>query len=453
MSCGHRARRAVAAAVLAAFPAVLAGETLQVGPGRRFARIEEANKAAAPGDVILVHPPAGETAYERVAVYVSKARLTFRAAGGEGGRRVKLSGTGFDYSGRGRTPRAMFQFNKGADGGTVEGFEMSGAHNTSHNGAGVRVNQANNVTIRNCEIHHNDMGMMSNGDGSLKSAANQLIERCIFRNNGDRTHPGYNHNLYLGGTSVTMRFCEVHSALTGHNYKSRAHFNRVEYSYIHHSANREFDLVDHRETARTGSHAVLVGNVIVKDPRCRGNKAVIHYGQDGGGEHDGTLYLVHNTIVTPFLSPVIELSSAKAGALLVNNIVTDGGETVRKQNLGLARKGGSLKRIRGTHNWLAPGFANFLHRTDVSARANYVASESGQLFVSPARHDYRPSGAVRGIVDAGLPLEKVALPPTPGVVEPAPKLPLAWQYKHPAGSEKRPADDKPDLGAHEAAKR
>ena len=41
----------------------------------------------------------------------------------------------------------------------------------------------------------------------------------------------------------------------------------------------------------------MTGCVIVKDPACPGNHAVIHYGQDGGGEHNGTLWLVHDTIV------------------------------------------------------------------------------------------------------------------------------------------------------------
>ena len=229
---------------------------------------------------------------------------------------VAISGQGFDYSGAGSTPRAIFQFNPGADNCTLEGFELSGAHNSSHNGAGVRINQANHVAIRNCSIHDNDMGIMSNGDGSLATAVDQRIEECRIYRNGDPTEPGYNHNLYLGGTSVTLRFCEIHHSLTGHNVKSRAHHTRVEYCYVHHSANREFDLVDAAETARPQSDAVLLGNIIVKDPKCSGNRAVIHFGQDGGKGHNGTLYLAFNTIVTPFISPVVELSAAGAKARL-----------------------------------------------------------------------------------------------------------------------------------------
>jgi hypothetical protein len=310
--------------------ATASAATLEVGPGKRFARIEDANAQAQPGDVILVYPLADGQPYRQTAVFVRQPRLTFRAVPEEGSSGVKIDGSGFDYSGRGSTPRAIFQFNPGTDHCVLEGFELTGASNGSHNGAGVRINQANHVTIRHCSIHGNDMGIMSNGDGSLDRGVDQWIEFCRIHHNGSTADPGYNHNLYLGGTSVTMRFCEVHSSLTGHNYKSRAHFNRIEYCYLYDSANREFDLVDGADTTRSGSHAVLVGNLIVKDPNCRGNRAVIHFGQDGGREHDGTLYLRFNTVVTPFLAPVIELSAAKARAELIGNIIWDGGRLNHK---------------------------------------------------------------------------------------------------------------------------
>jgi len=134
-----------------------------------------------------------------------------------------LSGTGFYYSGVGRVPRAIFQFNKGADHCTLDGFVLLGAHNKSHNGAGVRINQANHIVLRKCDIHGNDMGIMSNGDGTLETGVNQLIENCEIHHNGSLEEPGYNHNLYLGGTSATIQFCEIHHSITGHNVKSRAH--------------------------------------------------------------------------------------------------------------------------------------------------------------------------------------------------------------------------------------
>ena len=58
------------------------------------------------------------------------------------------------------------------------------------------------------------MGAMSNGDGSLDKGLDQQFERCEIHHNGDLAQPGYNHNLYLGGMSVVLRFCEIHHTLS-----------------------------------------------------------------------------------------------------------------------------------------------------------------------------------------------------------------------------------------------
>jgi hypothetical protein len=328
-------------------------------------------------------------------VFVRQALLTFRGVPAEGERWVKIDGSGFDYSGRGSTPRAIFQFNAGTDHCVLEGFELTGAHNGSHNGAGVRINQANHVTVRNCSIHGNDMGIMSNGDGSLERGVNQLIEFCRIHHNGAPADPGYNHNLYLGGTSVTMRACEVHSSLTGHNYKSRAHFNRVEYCYLYHSANREFDLVDAGDTARPGSHTVLLGNIIVKDPECRGNRSVIHFGQDGGRDHDGTLHLRFNTVVTPFMAPVVELSAPGAKAELIGNIVWDAGRRQNGQRLIAVRAGARLENASGGYNRLA-GLFEALNGTSLDAASNPIQRFDASPLADPAQHDFRVLPAAAG---------------------------------------------------------
>jgi hypothetical protein len=225
----------------------VAATTLEVGPGKAFSRIEEANSKASPGDVILVYPLPADKPYTKTAVYVRERGLTFRAVPAKGARWVKISGKGFEYSGRGSTPRAVFQFNRATDDCVLEGFEILGAH------------------------------------------------------------------------------------------------TRVQYCYVHHSANREFDLVDSADTARPENHAVLMGNIIVKDSKCRGNRAVIHFGQDGERQHDGTAYLIYNTIVTRFVSPVVELSSPSAKTHLLGNLVCDGGVTQNNQIHAPKTKGNKLE--------------------------------------------------------------------------------------------------------------
>ena len=329
---------------------------LPVGPGKKFARIEAAAAAASAGDTVLVFPSANRKGYEKVALYLTTPDLTIRAAA-ENGKRVSLSGTEFDYSGRNFIPRAIVQFNKNAGGCVLEGFEISGAHNGSHNGAGVRINQADNVTIRNCDIHNNDMGVMSNGDDSPNCATNQLIENCLIHHNGDRSEPGYNHNLYLSGGSVVLRGCEIFSSLTGHNVKSRAHRIEIRDCKIHDSNNREIDLVDSIETEAPGSDAIITGCTITKDTQCPGNHGVINFGREVRFERDGTLRLEDNTISTPFVTSVVQLSSPQSRVVFNRNTVVSSGSQKTGMVLIDAKTSTMTNAVEGAGNRISRSFA------------------------------------------------------------------------------------------------
>ena len=298
-----------------------AGE-LHVGPGKEFAAPADALAAAEEGGVILVHPPAGDS-YRPVALRVTVPRVTIRAVPADG-ERVRLSGGGFDFSGRGAVPRAVVQFDPAADGGVLEGFRLTDARNDSGNAAGVRVNGADGVTVRDCEITACDMGVMSNARGD-DAADGQTYERCRIHRNGSPTHAGFNHNLYLGGRSAAVRDCDISHSTTGHNLKSRARINRVENCRIRHAANRELDFPEAKETAESGADVALVGCVIVKDPACTGNRGVIHFGNEGRGRRRGTLRMAYCTVVTPFVSPVLLLTDPDADAVLLRNLLVHPG--------------------------------------------------------------------------------------------------------------------------------
>jgi hypothetical protein len=426
------------------------GQALTVGPGRTYATIEDAY-AAAPstgGATILVYPAAGGY-YSQPHLEVYKPDITFWGVGAPAGERVQLNGDGYNYTGAGSVPRAVFQFNPGADGCTVRGFNIYNAHNDSYNGAAVRINQANHVRVLDCDIEGCDMGLMSNGDASAvpPTGADQWVGYCVIAGNGNASDPGYNHNLYMGGTSFTLHACDVFGSLTGHNVKSRAHFNRIEYCYIHDSSNREFDLVDDAtNTALPGSDSVLVGNVIDKDPACPGNRGVVHFGQDGGNDHNGTLYLINNTIVTPFISPVVALDAANAKAQFVNNIVWDQASGQNNQVVADASGGASLSNVTGHNNWLSHGFglpAGFDAGTTWQG-----ASGEDPPFLGGTLGEFELTGAYPHITDAGAPWSGLSLPPTPGRT-PLPGEDAPYQYKADADLELRIIDGQIDLGAYE----
>ncbi|MDR3688959.1 MAG: right-handed parallel beta-helix repeat-containing protein [Fimbriimonas sp.] len=322
-------------------------QTLTVGDGKPFATIEDAVRAAHNGDTIRVYPKSG--GYKKVAVYVTLQGLHI-----VGESRIKLEGDGFVYSGEGRTPRAIFQVNGGADHVTIENFDLSGAHNGSHNGAGVRINAAQDCTIRNCAIHDNDMGIMSNGvPGDATAGANQLIDNCDIFKNGSFADPGYNHNLYLGGTNATVQFCRIHDSLTGHNLKCRAHYCVVQYCSIYGSSNRELDFVEAWDTERSNSNVLLLGNIIRKSPDSTGNRTVIHFGQERG-RRDGTIFLINNEITTDFMSPIVLLTSPTSSARLFNNVIDNPGQA--HPILVGAEGGADLTTVLGRSNALSANY-------------------------------------------------------------------------------------------------
>ena len=432
---------------------VWTGRELLVGSGLEYSRIEDALAVASEGDTILVYPLDGGVPYEEPAVYVDKANIIFKGVYFPGESRVVLDGAGYDYSGVGSIPRAIFQFQPGADGCVVEGFELTGAHNTSYNGAGVRINQANHVTIRDCEIHDNDMGLMSNGNGTTDTAVNQVIEFCHVHHNGNEAHAGFNHNFYMGGTSVTVRGCEVNNSLTGHNIKSRARFNRVEWCYVHDSANREFDLVDAAgDTDYWGADSVIIGCLIVKDPACTGNRAVINFGQDIGNDHKGTLWVVNNTIVTPFISPVVNPSASSAGARLYNNLVwdTDNGQT--GQQLITLSGDAQAAAVQGSDNWLPYGM-EIIDGTGIDLEAIHMAANGeNPPFSGGTAPDITDNGWQLGstdpnIMDAGTAFVDLSLPAGTGQ-EPGDVL---YAYRDYLWLAERPEDTMTTLGAFTAA--
>ena len=324
---------------------------LEVGDDKPFQQIEKAVATAKSGDEIVVHSKQDGIAYRQPALLIRTPNLTIRAANPK--KSVELDGDGFVYSGKGSVPRAIVQFDPEASGCTLDGFRLVNARNESHNGAGVRINQANDVTIRNCEIHNNDMGIMSNGEALKQTGARQLIEKCTITDNGTHKDPGYNHNLYLGGTSVTVRECTIARAVTGNNLKSRAHLNFIIKNHIHDSSNRELDLVDAAGTTDIpDSDSFVIENTIVKAPKCTGNKTVLHFGRDGKASHNGTVWLIGNTIRTPFISPVVDVSSGN-GAVLIDNMIDD---IDAKQKGVLTRLAESSMKAMGSGNTIPSRF-------------------------------------------------------------------------------------------------
>lgn len=290
-----------------------------IGAGRGFLRIEDGLSALKAGDTLLIYPRPDGQPYEQVAIRITEPDITVRSAPGT---TVALDGTGVLYTGSGAVPRAIIEFAPDAHGGRVEGLHLTNARNRDGNAAGIRINAADNVTIANCVLASNDMGIISNG--SHDRMRGLVIRDCHIHGNGAPDGRELSHNCYLSGADARLIGCRIEGSVDGHNLKSRTRSLLVEGCIIRHSANRECDVVDAEGvTDRPGGIVLLVGCVIVKDPNCTGNRGVIHVGQDGGGNRLATCWLLHCTIIHPFSTAVVELSAPGAEVALLNTVIAD----------------------------------------------------------------------------------------------------------------------------------
>jgi hypothetical protein len=172
-----------------------------------------------------------------------------------------------------------------------------------------------------------------------------LIEASEIASNGTALYDGYSHNFYLGGNNTTLRFCYIHDSQNGQNFKTRGHYTELLYNYIADSQDGEVGLVDATETAATNSHAVMIGNIVISKPRLSGYNSgrFIQFGQDSGGQHNGTLFAFNNTFIAgdgriQFLSA----NTSNSTIVAENNIFYGSGQI-------LGTLGGG---IMGSNNWM-----------------------------------------------------------------------------------------------------
>ena len=357
---------------------------LRVGKGKQFATPGQA--AAAAVDGALVEIDAGTYAGD-VAVWRADD-LTIRGVGAENGGRAHLRADGKDAGGKGIWVVA-------GDRTTVENIEFSGAAVPDQNGAGIRLEGAG-LTVRNCYFHDNENGILGgHPDGDL------LVERSEFARNGHGD--GQSHNLYVGGRSFTLRFCNVHHAKVGHNVKSRALKNLILY-------NRITDEKDGTGSCNidlpNGGASYVIGNLIQQGPETE-NSALISYAAEGAKNPSQELYLVNNTLANDRArgGTFVDVKGGRSTVRLVNNIFAGGGTV--------------LAGAEGQ-------------------QANNVVSDGDPGFVDRDRFDYRltkGSAAINAGAAAG----------TAGDVELTPR----FEYAHPSGGQGRPTEGAIDAGAYE----
>ncbi len=372
--------REPSAAANSAAPRVETGRrVLKVGPAQSLRRPSDAARVAQDNDVIEIE---ADRYVGDVAVWTQNG-LLLRGVNG----RPHL-----DSQGRTAQDKGIWVFS-GND-IVVENIEFSGARSRARNGSGIRFT-GRNLTVRDSYFHHNEDGVLTwhAPDGDI------LIERSVFAHNG--AGDGQSHNIYIGNIRrFTLRFSHSHDSIGGHEVKSRARINHVEYNRLTDEADGNSSyLVDIPE----GGHAYVLGNVLEKGGRAE-NPNAIAFASEKRGEPGGGLWVVNNTFYNRRLNATFVANRSKAPALVVNNVLA--------------------------------GVPAVMLDGDGTDRDNYRRPQGGM--VDPAAYDFRLQ-ADSPLIDAGA---------DPGSADSVPLWPQ-FEYVHPASGRARQRVAALDLGAYE----
>jgi hypothetical protein len=352
---------------------------LKVGPKEQLKRPSDAARVAQDNDIVEIE---ADRYVGDVALWTQNG-LLLRGVNG----RPHL-----DSQGRTAQDQGIWVF-RGND-IAVENIEFSGARSRSRNGSGIRF-FGRNLTVRDSYFHDNEDGVLTyiSPDGDI------LLERSVFAHNG--AGDGQSHNIYIGKVrSFTLRFSYSHDSVKGHEVKSRARINRIEYNRLtdEDDGNSSY-LIDIPE----GGSAYVIGNVLEKGGRSDNPNAISFAGENPQAEGGG-LWVVNNTFYNRLLDATFVANRSKVPALVVNNVL-GGAPAVLLDGKGTDH-----------HNFRRP--------------------ESG--LVDAAAYDFQPK-ADSPLIDAAA---------DPGSAEAAPLRPQ-FEYVHPAAGRERQKVAALDLGAYE----
>ena len=316
------------------------GHTYRVGAEQTYKKIADVVDLVKPGDTVLIDSGTYRESIKWKGGDVGGAPITVQ---GDGSSRPLIDGTGVDVSGQGGAPRALFQVE--GDNYVFENLEFRNARN-GNNGAGLRVVGARKTTIRHTKVTYCDMGMMSGGNDEL------LVEYCEFAFNGSPDYNGYSHNFYLGGKRSVIRYCYIHDSTHGQNFKTRGHYTELLYNYIADAhdgfeggeTTKEIGFPESKASTSPNGNAVLIGNLIVKKGEWH---QFLDFGPEMGGERDGTLYMINNTLIAASPKTIfLRLSTPQVNAVLHNNIFYGSSQFLTGPGAG---------NVSGSNNWVPKG--------------------------------------------------------------------------------------------------
>ena len=247
----------------------------------------------------------------------------------------------------------------------IDGIIIQGANNASNNWniydntAGIRYLKSTNLTVRNCRLYNNDMGIQGGG-------SNTVVEYTEFDHNGAPA-TDQSHNVYiLGGDNFTLRYSYLHDSVGGQNFHIRARNATVAYNWIQNASAYEGDMMANQPEYDAGANGIqtmlFMGNVVVQSANPNNyTKLIALYNQPESGNMTFNLTAVWNTFVFKEASQttgsgVVQLVkgtnySTTGNIVFSNNIVAG----VNPRSAVIVKSGSGTSNVSGTNNFFLTG--------------------------------------------------------------------------------------------------
>ncbi len=314
--------------------------------------------------------------------------------------------------------------------------------------AGIHIERAEDVTIRNCNLHDCGNGLfISSGDD--RATRDVLIEGNHIYDNGN-VLSGYEHNTYTEGINITYQFNHfgpLREQCPGINLKDRSAGLVVRYNWIE-GGDKQLDLVDAEDSKLVRQdpryrETFVYGNVLIEPPHAA-HTFTVHYGGDSptkANYRKGTLYFYNNTVVSlrRDRTTLFRIPTDSEHIECFNNIFYI--PTAQKAHIGIVEAFGVINL---SHNWFKEGWKPTFDRKHEPQVHDDGTNISGKEpgFANFASQDFRLNvNSLCRDVASSLWLDSA---------KKKTKLPAPdRQYIKHQTSEARPNDGKPDIGALE----
>ena len=335
-------------------------------------------------------------------------------------------------------------------------YNMAGVpQNYGNFSAGIYAVRVHDLTVENCEITGNGLGVFTNtkGDSPGEYSANVIIRRNLLYLNGNPDRYT-EHNLYVQARRALYEGNFIGQAYGGSSLKDRSSGPVIRYNKILASA-RALDLVETEEEVYKNlqpdplyPYAWVYGNIFINDSAAPAGFSVnlVHWGFDNTIErgHNGTLFFYHNTVISkvaqkafwyvvPFQIGRDDMAPAGATVEAASNVFWQQADTEWR----FLSQAGTLK-FTGT-NYVPTGWypTNPTLKADVrKERASLLTGKDPKL---AADGTPRPGSPVLDQPDQGPSFTP------PGAI--GENLLVQHQYKDGVGIVPRPASAKPGRAA------